>query len=76
MRYRVSDIKVDIDFNKDNLKELISKKYRCDVSNLEIIKEGLDARKKPNLKFVYTIDFDSKKKLGPYMKNQYYHHNN
>ena len=64
MRYRASDIKLNLGESTALLEKKISKKYGIRATNLEIIREGLDARKKPDLKFVYTVDFDSNKKLN------------
>ena len=33
------------------------------ISNLEIIRESIDARRKPDVKLVYTVDFDCDEKL-------------
>lgn len=33
------------------------------ISNLEIIRESVDARRKPDVKLVYTVDFDCKENL-------------
>ena len=33
------------------------------ISNLEIIRESVDARRKPDVKLVYTVDFDCDEKL-------------
>ena len=33
------------------------------ISNLEIIRESIDARRKPDVKLVYTVDFDCKENL-------------
>ena len=34
-----------------------------DIKNIEIIKESIDARKKPNVRLIYTLDFDCEKNL-------------
>ena len=44
-------------------KKKIAKALRCPadkvvISGLEIVKESVDARKKPDVKMVYTVDFD------------------
>ncbi|MGX8773697.1 MAG: NAD(P)/FAD-dependent oxidoreductase [Bacillota bacterium] len=71
MRYRISQLKTDPRdaagvppeelLEKAVLKE-IARRTRRDggtaIRNLEIIRESVDARKKPDVKLVYTVDFD------------------
>ena len=45
---RVRQVKVPLN-DRDNLKEYISKKLKCKILNFKIIKESLDARRKPEL---------------------------
>lgn len=66
MRYRISQIKLNIDDDIKILDKLILKKLKrreLKIDNLEIIKESIDARKKPDIKLVYTVDFDCDEKL-------------
>ena len=75
MRYRFSQLKLDPrEAAGKNLKELLSavlfqeikRKTRIsapEIANLEIIRESIDARKKPYVKLVYTVDFDCAQKL-------------
>lgn len=61
MRYRISQLKLNIDDDIKLIEKLILKKLKrrdLKISNLEIIKESIDARKKPDIKLVYTVDFD------------------
>ena len=46
------------------MRKKIEKKIGAKISNMEIIRESVDARKKPDLKFVYTVDFDCDRKLN------------
>ncbi len=74
MRYRAEQVKIDaMDTVGTSLTELLETALRrqirhrtrkqLDVSNLEIIRESIDARKKPDVKLVYTVDFDCDARL-------------
>lgn len=66
-KYRITEIKLDLKESKEKLKEKISKKAKIkaeDIIDYEIIRESIDARKKPDIKLVYTIDFSTNKKLN------------
>lgn len=44
----------------------LRRRFRCSnvqISNLEIIRESIDARRKPDVKLVYTVDFECKENL-------------
>ncbi|ONI39121.1 hypothetical protein AN639_06735 [Candidatus Epulonipiscium fishelsonii] len=61
---RVQDIKLSVEQNKDMLIYKIAKKLHVqpsDVITYTIFKEAIDARKKDNIQFVYTIDVKTKK---------------
>ena len=73
MRYRLSQLKIDPrNTSGKDLKELLTaavqkeirrsmrrrEKSDAAISNLVIIRESVDARKKPDVKLVYTVDFD------------------
>ncbi|WP_300276966.1 NAD(P)/FAD-dependent oxidoreductase [Peptacetobacter sp.] len=60
---RVSNLKMNIDEDINILKKLILKKLRIKDSDLvgySIYKESIDARKKDNMTFVYTVDVEIK----------------
>ena len=60
---RVSNLKISINEDKKILKKLILKKLRIKESELikySIYKESIDARKKGNIDFVYTVDVSLK----------------
>ena len=76
MRYRVSELKLNIDeYNrcKDDpelririLESLIRKKFKkqkLEIKDPEIVRESVDARKKDDIRVVYTVDFDTKERL-------------
>ncbi|WP_156299770.1 NAD(P)/FAD-dependent oxidoreductase [Streptobacillus canis] len=57
---RITNIKVDIDHNIEDIKremKLILKNN--EILDLKITGKAIDARNKNNIKYVYTIDFDS-----------------
>ncbi len=67
MRYRITQVKISPGQGRDVIETAIRKKvakalkYPADkiaISNMEIVKESVDARKKPDVKMVYTVDFD------------------
>ena len=60
---RVSNIKLDINENIDNIKSLLLKKLKISEKELvsyNIYKESIDARKKGKIDFVYTVDVELK----------------
>lgn len=66
MRYRIHQIKLDLDQGHDDFASAIRKKLkkkRLAVRNIKIVKESVDARKKPAVKLVYTLDFSCDEKL-------------
>ena len=66
MRYRINQIRLGIDEETADFAEAIRKKLKkpdLAVSDIEIIKESVDARRKPNVKLVYTLDFSCDEKL-------------
>lgn len=65
-RYRINEIKLDLKESKDKLINKVSKKARINkdlITDFEIVRESIDARKKPDIKLVYTIDFSTNKEL-------------
>lgn len=68
MKYRLSQIKTDIEFPMENLPEVAAKMLHIDRGEIlewEIRRKSIDSRKKPDVKYVYTIDFTCRKKLKP-----------
>lgn len=75
MRYRLSQIKLNPEnvgdekalrksLNKALANTLkVSGRKLPEISNIEIIKESIDARKKPAVKLIYTVDFDCEQEL-------------
>ena len=64
LRYRVTDIKLNLGEDISKVEEKVEKKYHIVPKNLEIIKESIDARKKNDIKLIYTVDFDCQKKIN------------
>ena len=68
MKYRLSQIKTDIEFPMENLPEVAAKMLHIDRGEIlewEIRRKSIDSRKKPDVKYVDTIDFTCRKKLKP-----------
>lgn len=66
MRYRINQIRLGIYEETADFAEAIRKKLKkpaLAVSDIEIIKESVDARRKPDVKLVYTLDFSCDEKL-------------
>ncbi len=66
MRYIISEIKLDVNRQEQDFYAAIRKKLKKKKLNfydLKIIKESIDARKKPNIKLVYTVEFSCNQKL-------------
>lgn len=56
---RISQLKLSIEEPKEKLYEKAAKQLRIkrdDIETLQIVKKSLDARKKPQLFFIYTVD--------------------
>lgn len=65
-KYRINEIKLNLKEDKKYLVDKLAKKAsikKTDIIDYEIVRESIDARKKPDIKLVYTIDFTSKRKL-------------
>ena len=61
---QISQLKLAIPHTEQNLKEKIAKTLRIQVKELisyRILKKSLDARKKPSLFYVYTVDVEVKR---------------
>ncbi|WP_244834420.1 FAD-dependent protein [Clostridium sp. BJN0001] len=59
MPIRINNLHLNLDEDKDDLKKKARKKLGISenaIKNIEIIKESLDARKKNDIKFNYSID--------------------
>ena len=61
---KVSNIKLNIDStNEDAIKKALDKVGLKDAKNIEIIKLSIDARKKPDIKKIYTVGFETDKDI-------------
>lgn len=62
--YRISEIKLRTDEDKSIIPKKIEKKlgkslHGAKISAWNIVKESLDARDKQNIRWIYTVDFDT-----------------
>lgn len=65
-RYRISELKLDLDQSEQDLEKAIRKKLKkrdLAMYDLKIVRESIDARKKPDIKRVYTVEFSCDQKL-------------
>lgn len=66
MRYRINQIKLNMDEGHDSLDRAICRKLKkknLKIHDIEIIRESVDARRKPDIKLVYTLDFTCDSRL-------------
>ncbi len=67
MRYRLAQIKTNIDEPMDRLPARVAKLARIsesDIRSWEVRRKSTGSRKKPHIQFVYTVDFVTDKKLN------------
>jgi uncharacterized protein len=60
MSLRIREIALHLDGDESQLKDIIAEALGLDVSDIEsvtIVRRGIDARKKPDVLRVYTVDF-------------------
>ena len=68
MKYRLAQIKTNIDFPMENLPEIAAKKLHMDrgeILSWEIRRKSVDSRKKPEIYYVYTLEFETNRRLNP-----------
>ncbi|MCI6995710.1 MAG: NAD(P)-binding protein [Eubacterium sp.] len=61
---RISQIKLPVQHDASLLREKVCQQLKIrpeDIISIKIVKRSLDARKKPDLKFVYTVDVETGK---------------
>ena len=61
---RISQLKLPVDHTPDALEKKICQQLKIkkeEISSWKIVRRSLDARKKPDLKFVYVVDVDTPK---------------
>lgn len=78
MRYRINQVKIDPNsvaakgggISSTRLIKELEREVKdrngdksLEISGIEIIRESIDARKKPDVKLVYTLDFDCEREL-------------
>ena len=81
---RIGQIKLDPDHTKADLVQKIAKTLRIaekEILHYEIKKQSIDARKKPQVKYIYTVDVKvnneqkvlrSKKEIKLYLQMKFY----
>ena len=65
-KYRLAQIKTDIDVPAAELPGIVAEKLgiaESDIKEWELRRMSVDSRKKPHIQFVYTVDFVTDKKL-------------
>lgn len=65
-RYRINQIKLNIGEGHDKLAAAVCRRLKkpgLKIYDIEIIRESVDARRKPDVKLVYTLDFSCNEKL-------------
>lgn len=65
--YKISNLKLSVDFDKKNLNKYIANKLNLDIksiTNCKLIKLSIDARDKTSIKYVASIIFDCEKTLN------------
>lgn len=70
--YRVQQIKLPIDHSEDELRAEIASELRISedkIDSFEIYKKSIDARKKDNILFIYTVDVETKEEIKIPKKN-------
>ncbi|MBQ6623381.1 MAG: FAD-dependent oxidoreductase [Mogibacterium sp.] len=68
MKYRITEIKTDIDMPADALPGIVAKRVgisESDISGWELRRKSIDSRKKPHIQFVYTVEFVTDRRLNP-----------
>lgn len=63
MYYRINQIKLKPGQPVSRIPDIIKKKTGAEISDWVIRRESIDARRKDNISLVYTVDFESEKKL-------------
>lgn len=65
-KYRISEVKLNMGQDKSKLKGALAKKAKIrveDIHSYDLVRESIDARKKADIRLVYTLDFTTKRKL-------------
>ena len=61
---KVSNIKLNIDAsNEDSIKDALNRAGLDNANDIEILKLSIDARKKPDIKKIFTVGFSTDKKI-------------
>lgn len=74
---RIQQLKVPLNYDEAFLRKEIARKLKIqasDIKELRVRKQSLDARKKPDLYYVLTVDFWSGKRAAGFEKKAAYNH--
>lgn len=66
IRYRLNEIKTEIDVPMSSLPSVIARKLgirESDIKWWEVRRKSTDSRKKPHIFYVYTVDFTTERKI-------------
>ena len=72
MKYRLAQIKTRIDVATDSLPNIAAKKLHMDrgeILSWEIRRKSIDSRKKPDIYYVYTLEFETNRRLDTKKNN-------
>lgn len=67
MKYRIAQIKTDIDTPALKLPEIVAGKLgisESDIRDWKLLRKSIDSRKKPQIQFVYTAEFVTDRRLN------------
>lgn len=70
--YRIQQIKLPIDHSEEEFRAGIASELRISedkIDSIEIFKKSIDARKKDNILFIYTVDVETKEEIKIPKKN-------
>ena len=72
MKYRLAQIKTRIDVATDSLPNIAAKNLHMDrgeILSWEIRRKSIDSRKKPDIYYVYTLEFETNRRLDTKKNN-------
>ena len=75
-KYRINEIRLNLDETSEIIPKKIAGKLKISqntIGSYEIVRQSIDARRKPKIQWVYTIDFFCSLKLNlPFAKERIY----
>lgn len=71
--YRLNQIRVSLDYKESDIRSWIKRKYGLETkSKYKIVRQSVDARKKEQIKLIFTVDFPASKSDDLRLKNVKY----